>query len=333
MKKFVALFLVSIFLFTSLTACTTPTQPTSNAHVELETVTLPVGYIPNVQFAPIYVAMENGYFKEQGIELILDYSTETDAVALVGANELQFAIASGEQVLLGRQQDLPIVEVSTWYDQYPVGVVSLKERNINGLKDLDGKIIGIPGLYGASYIGFLAMIHQADIEEKDVTLISKGYNQIETLLAREVDASIVYVPNEAVQLEEMGYQINTIAVADFVSLVSNGLITNETTLTENPDLVKRMVTAFNKGIQETLRNPSTAYDICKLYVENLTEENEALQKQVLNVSLQYYAKYPVGYASPETWKNTHQILVEMGMNDADLDVSKAYDYRFVNNTP
>jgi NitT/TauT family transport system substrate-binding protein len=329
MKNKISLLTIMVLLLSTLASCTTPTQPAANQPVELETITLPVGYIPNVQFAPIYVAMENGYFKEQGINLELDYSTETDAVALVGANELQFSIASGEQVLLGRQQDLPVVEISTWYDQYPVGVVSLDERSITSIKDLQGKIIGIPGLYGASYIGFLAMIREAGFEEKNVTLISNGYNQIESLLAREVDASVIYLPNEPVQLEGMGYQINTIAVSDFISLVSNGLITNETTLAENPDLVKRMVTAFNKGIQETIRNPSAAYDICKLYVENLTEENESIQREVLNVSLQYYAKQPVGYAPPETWENTHQILVEMGMNDADLDVSKAYDYRFV----
>ena len=329
MKNKISLLTITVLLLTTLAACTTPAQPPANQPVELETVTLPVGYIPNVQFAPIYVAIEKGYFKEQGIDLQLDYSTETDAVALVGANELQFAIASGEQVLLGRQQDLPVVEVSTWYNQYPVGVVSLDESGIISIRDLEGKIIGIPGLYGASYIGFLAMLHEAGIEEKDVVLISKGYNQIETLLAREVDASVIYVPNEPVQLESMGYHTTTIAVSDFVSLVSNGLITNEETIAQNPDLVNRMVTAFNHGIQETLRDSNAAYNICKLYIENLTEENEALQKEILNVSLQYYAKQPVGYAPPETWENTHQILVEMGMNDDDLDVSKAYDYRFV----
>ncbi|MBI9050278.1 MAG: ABC transporter substrate-binding protein [Anaerolineaceae bacterium] len=333
MKKTISLIFISVLLISMFAACAAqPTQSTV-AQTEMQTIKLPLGYIPNVQFAPIYVAIEKGFFKEEGIDLELDYSTETDAVALVGANELQFAIASGEQVLLGRQQELPVVEVSTWYDEYPVGVVSLRERNITTLKDLDGKIIGIPGLYGASYIGFLAMIHQAGIEEKDVVLISKGYNQIETLLAREVDATIVYMANEPVQLEKMGYHINAIPVSDFVSLVSNGLITNETTLAQNPDLVSGMVNALNKGIQETLRNPSTAYDICKLYVENLSEENEAVQREVLNVSLQYYAKDPVGYASLQTWENTHQILVEMGMNDDDLDVSKAYDYRFVSNTP
>ena len=326
MKKLLPLLLLITLLGGTLSACS---KGASGSKGDLQTVTLPVGYIPNVQFAPIYVAMEKGYFRDEGINLVLDYSTETDAVALVGANQQQFAIASGEQVLLGRQQGLPVLQVSTWYKDYPVGVVSLKERDIRSLSDLKGTIIGIPGLYGASYIGLLALLKQANIKESDVTLISKGYNQIEVLVSRNVDAAVVYMPNEAVQLEAMGYQLNSFAVADYISLVSNGLITNETTIQENPALVKGMVTAFDKGIRDTLAHPLDAYDICKKYVDNLTAENQDLQQEVLNVSLRYYSRNPVGIASDEAWQNTHNILVDMGLNDADLDVSKAYDYQFV----
>src|SRR5690349_16342209 len=127
----------------------------------LTKVSLPMGYIANIQYAPFYVAVEKGYFRDAGIDLEFDYKYETDGVALVGAGELPFAVVSGEQVLLARAQGLPVTYVAAWYQESPVSIVAKSELGILIPQDLKGKKVGLPGLFGANYVGLRALLSEA----------------------------------------------------------------------------------------------------------------------------------------------------------------------------
>lgn len=327
MKQLVFVLVVaSLVLVSCAPAQAVNLTPTSPA---LVTVKLPVGYIPNVQFAPLYVAMEKGYYREQGINLSIDYSMETDAVALTGANQLQFAVVSGEQVLLGRQQGIPIVYVMAWYQQFPVGVASKASENIKTPQDLRGKRIGTPVLSGASYIGLRALLSAGGLTEKDITLDTIGFNQVEALTANREQAVVIYIANEPVQLRSQGIDINVVRVADYLQLVSNGLITNQETLDKNPDLVGRMVRATLKGLADTIANPDQAYEISKKYVENLAQADQTVQKQILTTSIGLWKTDHLGYSDPKAWENMQKVLTDMGLLTKPLDLSKAYTNQFV----
>lgn len=322
-KKLLILFSLALLL----SACATP-KPAEEAG-DLTHVKLPLGYIPNIQFAPLYVAVEKGIFREAGLEVEFDYSFETDAMALVGADELQFAVVSGEQVLLARAQGLPVVYVAAWYQEYPVAVVSKTEQGILTPADLKGKTIGLPGLFGANYIGLDALLFSAGLSESDVTLDSIGFTQVESLATDRDQAVSVYAANEPVQLRAQGYEINEILVANHVQLASNGLITNEKTIRENPELVRRMAQALVRALEYTLAHPDEAFALSKSHVENLDTLDPAVQKEVLARSMELWKAERLGFSDLQAWENMQDTLLQMGMLTEALDLNAAFTNEFV----
>lgn len=327
LKKLVLLTLIA----TLLTACgaaqpTATPAPTANPVVHIK---VPMGYIPNIQFAPFYVAVERGYFKDAGIEVEFDYALETDGVALVGADTLQFGIASGDQVLQARAKGLPIVYVAAWYQKYPVSIISVGDLNIKTPQDLKGKKIGLPGLFGASYVGLQAVLHSAGLKESDVTLDSIGFNQVEAFTSGKNPIIVGYAANEPVVLNAKGYPLNELRIADYAQLASNGIITNEKTIRDNPVLIRKFVGAVVNGIQDTIADPNAAFDISKKYVPNLDQVDPTTQMQVLTTSIGLWQAPVIGVSDPAAWENMQKVLLEMKLYSPALDLSKAFTNDFL----
>lgn len=323
LKKLVVLGL--FFFVMALTACGNESAAPASSQ-ELVSISLPMGYIPDPQYAPFYVAAENGYFADAGLEVEFDYSFETDGIALVGAGERPFAIVSGEQVLLARAQGLPVVYVFEWFQQFPIALVSKAEAGIEAPADLVGRNVGLPGFFGASYVGYLGLLSANDIAPEEVNANDIGFTQVESLLADQSEAVIGYANNEPVQLAGMGEDVNVLYVADYIDMVANGIITNEEMLATDPDMVKGFTRAILRGLQFTLDNPEEAYEISKAYVEGLDDS----RMPVLQASLPLWQADVLGSTDLASWQNTQNILLQAGLLDAPVaDLEAAFTNEFV----
>jgi NitT/TauT family transport system substrate-binding protein len=297
---------------------------------DLRPVTLAMGFIPNVQFTPVYVAVERGYFAQEGIAPELDYGWDTDLLKLVGANELSFVIGSGDQVILARSQGLPVVYVMNWYRRFPVAVASLEP--LDNAQDLIGKTIGTPVMFGASYIGWRALADGAGIPQAEVELVTIGYTQVESLVTGQVDAAVVYAMNTPVQLRSQGYEVSVLLAADYANLVSNGLVTNETTIAQEPELVAGMVRAMLRGLQDTIDDPAAAFAICRRHVPEIDDEGAPLQRAVLDESLLFWqpeAGAVLGQSDPAAWETSQKVMHEIGLIDAEMETSELFSNDFV----
>jgi NitT/TauT family transport system substrate-binding protein len=321
------LILMMLGVALALSACSGPGS--ANEPGALTKIKLPMGYVPNIQFAPMYVAIEKGYFRQAGLDVELDYKFETDGVALVGAGDIPLAVVSGEQVLLARAQGLPVVYVAAWYQQYPVSVVAKSELGVLIPQDLKGKKIGLPGLFGANYVGLRALLFEAKMSESDVTLDSIGFNQVDLLAAGKQDVIVGYTANEPIQLRARGIPVTEIRVADYVQLASNGLLASEKVIAENPGLVRAFVSAFLKGLADTIADPEEAFRLSEAHIPNFADLDANVQKQVLATSIEQWKAERLGYSDPQAWANMRDILLEMGLITADIEVNKAFTNEFI----
>jgi NitT/TauT family transport system substrate-binding protein len=319
--KWMVSILVASMIMTTLVGCvpiaSTPPAATLAATADEPTaVRLGVGYIPNVQFAVFYVAIEKGFYTEEGLDVTLDYGFENDYLKLVGTNDLQFMIGSGDQVVLGRSQGLPVRYVMNWYSIYPVVVFAKQEAGITRPADLAGKRIGIPGPFGASYVAFRGILEAAGLQEADVQMESIGFTQAAAISEDLVDAAVDYGVNGPIVLAQQGIATTQIGLDDYLRIPANGLVTNDITIAEEPELVEKMVRATLRAISYTLENPDEAFDIALKFVPEAGGDNEAANRAVFDAVLVEWQPQP-GFKLGETrladWEEAAQFMQRIGL--------------------
>ena len=302
------------------TTATTSATPTTAG--SLKSVSIALGYIPDIQFAPFYVAESKGYYRAAGLDVTLHHGIVNDLFASLAVGHDTFVFATGDEELVARSKNLPVVDVATVYQRYPVSLIVPADSSIHTLADIKGHTIGIPGPYGATYVGLLALLYHAHLTTSDVHLQSIGFTQVTALLAHRVDAVVGYSNNEPLQLQKHGMAVRTFDVSDYQPLVSNGIITSEDTLRGQPQMVKAFVQATLRGLREVIANPSEAVQISKSYIPGMNVDTAT---SVLQATIPIWqGSGQLGYNDSATWQSMVQFLVAEKIIPPVQDVTQAY---------
>ncbi len=271
------------------------------------------GYIPNVQFAPFYVALARGYYREAGIDLELDYTMGPDVYKLIALNKVQIGSADPDAFLNAVLRGLPLLHVATLYQSYPIALIA--REPILEPKKLRGKRVGISGPYGSSYLGLKAILHEMGMDLSQIQPISIGFTQVTALQQGTVDAVVGYINNEPVRLDSLGVATHIRTPGTRRGFPGVGLMTNRTFYRENRELVHAFLTATFRGMADVLADPEACYRlVVDTYLPQLsaTERYEAeyriLQATLPFWSSDYVQEHGFGQCDPEAWQRLADML-------------------------
>jgi NitT/TauT family transport system substrate-binding protein len=319
--------LLFVLLSLGLASCggaSTSNSAVSSTATPLKNVSIGLGYIPNIQFAPFYVAQSKGYYKAAGLNVTFHHGFVNDVIGSMVLGHDNFVFATGDEELVARSKNLPVVNVATIYQRYPVSVIVPANSSIHTLADLKGHTIGEPAPYGATHVGLLALLYQAHLSLSDVHVQEVGFTQVAALLTHKVDAVVGYSNNEPLQLRKQGLQVRTFDVSDYQPLISNGIITTESTLHNQPDVVRGFVQATIKGLKDVIANPAGAVQISQNYVQGMDTGNAMSVLQATIPIWQGDGQKPLGYNDNATWQSMEQFLVSQKVIPPVDNLSQAY---------
>ncbi len=239
--------------------------------------------------APYFVAIDNGYFEEQGLDVTIDSgpgSVQGIARVAAGVYPLGFMDINSLAKFLDQNPGAPVTAITMVYNVPPFAIVSTTQRGVAAPKDLEGKILGAPAPDGA-YAQWKAFVKENDIDASKVTIENVGFPVREPMLASgEVDAITGFSFSSFFNLRRNGIaaeDIKIMMMADYgLDLYGNAIMVNTDFAKENPDVVKGFVAAVVKGVQATAADPETAI---KSVMARNEIADEALELERLKMAL------------------------------------------------
>jgi NitT/TauT family transport system substrate-binding protein len=277
-----------------------------------------LGYIPSVQFAPFYLADQAGYYTDAGLDVTFRHGTDYDVVALVAQGDLDVGLADGTSVIPAVSNEIPIKYVATIYGRFPSIVFAKASTGIQTAADLEGKKLGIPGRYGSSWIMLQALLGSANLTPDDLEIVEyPDFGQGAAVTQGAVDAATGFANNEPVQLQLTGEEVTILTVDDIVPLPGNGLIVGTKTLEAKSDAIAGFIAATLRAMEEIAAKPEVGLDAAIKAVPELASARDT-QAAILDATIDVWKgpaqeAHGLGAIEPADWEASIAYLETLGL--------------------
>ena len=313
--------LVSIALLSlvaaPLAACAAPPS-------ELRQVTLLLGFRPDVQFAPFYVAQREGFYADAVLDVTIEHMQAPDVQRLVASGEAEFGVADATDVMIARTAGIPIKYASTLYQRFPVAIIGAEDDVPSDPADLAGRSIGTPGMCGSSWHALLALLDAGGLSADDVTIREyPQFNQVDGLANGDVELITGFRNNEPLRLEARDIPPALLTVDDVAPLPGPGVIVGDDLLASDPDLVEAFVTATAAAQAAVIADPDIGFAAAEDAVPAIAEDPD-VARAVLDATIELWRGdgFADGDVPLDLWSAAFETMRRLGFIDGSVAVEE-----------
>ena len=274
-------------------------------------VTVQLKWIHQAQFAGMYIAEKKSFYAEENIDVMLipggPEITDTIIPGLVKGNS-EFAIISGDQLLLARSEGEPLVAIAAIFQNNPYVYLTLKDSGIERPQDFAGKKLMISA---DGELPHTALMNKLGIDPATIEYIPYE-REVLPLTSGQIDVYMAYRTGTGLAFDETGYEFNVIWVADYgIGGYADTIVTTEQMVQQNPELVEKFLRATIKGWRYAIENQDEAVAVTMEYGATLNKDR---QKRMMTTQT------PI----------IHTGEVDIGWMAQPLNVADAYTMEFLN---
>ncbi len=336
MKRIMALIL-ALVMAAALGACTAPQDstkpaqtPSEQAIAELQKVTLVLDWTPNTNHTGLYVAKENGYFADNGLNVEIIQPSEGSVVQLIAAGSAQFGIDFQESTTFARDEGIPVVSIAAILQHNTSAFAAPVDRGIKTAKDFEGKTYGGWGMdMETATIKYMMAQEGADISK--VNMVTMGDTDAITAFdMKSIDFAWIYEGWEGINAQMQGIELSYVPFAsdpvfDYYTPI---IITSEDMISNHNETVKKFMDAVIKGYTFAAENPDESADILLKYAPEL--HADLVHESQKFLSPKYIDDAPsFGVQKQEVWDRYTQWLLDHGFLETQVDSAKAFTNEFV----